>query len=214
MIPNSHFIHVFFILERMNSPYSYLELERTDRLLKYQLLINQVPATYERVLHAWAEEPEFGRFFTQILRDCPFEALFWECVPVDDKSKNRIFEFVLLDSPALARIDANSIAFDAKFSESSHHQIAVFPNLGRNAILVAPKPIEASIDHYAHLVHFLRKAGEEQIQNLWREVGLAMQSVINENPTWLSTSGLGVYWLHIRLDTRPKYYQHQAYRRF
>jgi hypothetical protein len=28
---------------------------------------------------------------------------------------------------------------------------------------------------------------------------------------WLSTSGLGVAWLHIRLDSTPKYYQHQPY---
>jgi len=28
----------------------------------------------------------------------------------------------------------------------------------------------------------------------------------------LSTAGMGVYWLHVRLDTRPKYYQHTPYR--
>lgn len=31
-------------------------------------------------------------------------------------------------------------------------------------------------------------------------------------PIWLSTSGLGVYWLHVRLDTRPKYYNHDEYK--
>ena len=30
---------------------------------------------------------------------------------------------------------------------------------------------------------------------------------------WLSTAGLGVYWLHLRLDTRPKYYSFQPYRK-
>ncbi|MDF9799652.1 hypothetical protein OKW21_004915 [Catalinimonas alkaloidigena] len=29
----------------------------------------------------------------------------------------------------------------------------------------------------------------------------------------MSTSGLGVYWLHIRLDSRPKYYQFDPYRK-
>ncbi|MGB1216866.1 MAG: DUF6940 family protein [Saprospiraceae bacterium] len=29
---------------------------------------------------------------------------------------------------------------------------------------------------------------------------------------WLSTAGLGVYWLHIRMDNRPKYYKHKAYK--
>jgi len=29
---------------------------------------------------------------------------------------------------------------------------------------------------------------------------------------WLSTSGLGIAWLHVRLDERPKYYTHAPYR--
>lgn len=28
---------------------------------------------------------------------------------------------------------------------------------------------------------------------------------------WLSTSGLGVYWLHFRIDARPKYYQYSEF---
>jgi len=31
-------------------------------------------------------------------------------------------------------------------------------------------------------------------------------------PTWLSTAGGGVAWLHVRLDTRPKYYRYNPYR--
>jgi len=29
---------------------------------------------------------------------------------------------------------------------------------------------------------------------------------------WVSTSGLGVAWLHVRVDSKPKYYSHEAYR--
>jgi hypothetical protein len=29
---------------------------------------------------------------------------------------------------------------------------------------------------------------------------------------WVSTSGLGVYWLYIRLDSFPKYYNFQPYK--
>jgi uncharacterized protein DUF6940 len=29
---------------------------------------------------------------------------------------------------------------------------------------------------------------------------------------WVSTAGMGVPWLHVRLDTRPTYYRHAAYR--
>jgi hypothetical protein len=29
---------------------------------------------------------------------------------------------------------------------------------------------------------------------------------------WVSTSGLGVPWVHVRLDERPKYFQFGPYR--
>ena len=35
-----------------------------------------------------------------------------------------------------------------------------------------------------------------------------------EAPTWVSTEGSGVAWLHARLDARPKYYHHAPYRAF
>ena len=33
-------------------------------------------------------------------------------------------------------------------------------------------------------------------------------------PTWLSTEGSGVPWLHVRLDSYPKYYHTDAYRSY
>ena len=35
---------------------------------------------------------------------------------------------------------------------------------------------------------------------------------IDYRTLWLSTSGLGVAWLHLRLDHEPKYYQYAPYR--
>jgi len=39
-----------------------------------------------------------------------------------------------------------------------------------------------------------------------------MQKRINAKRVWLSTAGMGVSWLHVRLDDRPKYYGHRPYR--
>jgi hypothetical protein len=48
---------------------------------------------------------------------------------------------------------------------------------------------------------------------LWIEVAEVHDGAMGEEPRWLSTSGLGVFWLHVRLDQRPKYYAHTPYRR-
>ena len=35
-----------------------------------------------------------------------------------------------------------------------------------------------------------------------------MQQRVSASPLWLSTAGMGVSWLHLRLDSRPKNYRH------
>jgi len=64
---------------------------------------------------------------------------------------------------------------------------------------------------YAHLAGFIRAAPVNQIQAFWRVTAAAVMERLGEQPLWLSTSGLGVAWLHARLDSRPKYYQHRRY---
>ncbi len=36
--------------------------------------------------------------------------------------------------------------------------------------------------------------------------------MIGHTPLWLSTAGGGVAWLHVRLDSRPKYYGYSPYK--
>ncbi|MEL7448175.1 MAG: hypothetical protein AAFN78_03145, partial [Pseudomonadota bacterium] len=63
-----------------------------------------------------------------------------------------------------------------------------------------------------HLADFLRTADASQVHAFWQAVGEAVAEKIGDETLWLSTSGLGVYWLHARLDRRPKYYTHTPYR--
>jgi hypothetical protein len=58
----------------------------------------------------------------------------------------------------------------------------------------------------------MRTAPGAQKHALWRAVGEAMQRRISQKPVWLSTAGMGVAWLHVRLDDRPKYYGYMPYR--
>lgn len=51
-----------------------------------------------------------------------------------------------------------------------------------------------------------------QRRALWSHVGAALEARLGETPLWLSTAGMGVPWLHVRIVRRPKYYRHAAYR--
>ena len=50
----------------------------------------------------------------------------------------------------------------------------------------------------------------------WRLVGATIAQTLEqrgERRTWLNTEGSGVPWLHVRIDSSPKYYHHDPYRR-
>ncbi len=122
---------------------------------------------------------------------------------------SRPFEFVLLDSPGLARRpDAEAFAEHFRAGEAG---VVTFANLGGDAILVVPCPV-AEPSAYGHLAAFVRGAPEPQQHALWRSVDEAMARRIGTKPVWLSTAGAGVSWLHVRLDDRPKYYGYGPYR--
>jgi hypothetical protein len=123
---------------------------------------------------------------------------------------NRSFEFVLHDSPTLAKTP-DLAAFDEHFRSAGNRMAIEFSNLNNDAILVAPSPL-GSHASYGHLAAFVRGASSAQSQSLWKLVGDAMQRRVAHAPVWLSTAGAGVPWLHIRLDNRPKYYRHRPYR--
>lgn len=89
--------------------------------------------------------------------------------------------------------------------------VVSFGNLGGDAILIAPCPEEGGAN-FAHLASFTAMASQARQDALWQAVGVAMEKRIGAKPIWLSTAGLGVAWLHVRLDTRPKYYRFAPYR--
>ncbi len=147
-----------------------------------------------------------------------WSACYWECPPVTCKTWEQTpFEFMLIDAPYLASRRPNPAPFDEHIAPlRGQDAIAVFHSLGKDAVLVAPAQ-NSELDCYTHVLPFIRRAPTAQVQRLWEHTGQAAVDTIkarDEHPTWLSTAGGGVDWLHIRLDSRPKYYKWQPYRQW
>lgn len=167
------------------------------------------PATVADVLRAWKADGSFRTLFNSLLAEAPYTAFRWETPPVTAASLTQPFEFVLLDCPSLAR-RPDPEAFAEHFGQGVDG-VAVFPNLGGDAIMVVPCPV-AEPAAYGHLAAFVRLAPEPQRHALWQAVAAAMSRRIGVKPVWLNTAGAGVSWLHVRLDDRPKYYGFGPYR--
>jgi hypothetical protein len=180
------------------------------RGMRFAVDFDAQPASFADAVRAWQNDAGFRSLFNAQLADVPYAAFRWETPPVTDTTMTRPFEFVLLDSPGLAR-RPDAEAFAEHFGAASEEGIVVFPNLGRDAIMVVPCPL-SSTAAYGHLAAFVREAPEAQWHALWRAVGEAASRRVGTRPVWLSTAGGGVSWLHVRLDDRPKYYGYGPYR--
>ncbi len=177
-------------------------------VLRYALELQGENLAFGDVVDRWRSDASFRAFFSTVLADVPHDAYFWETPPVTRATLERPFEFVAIDGPALDGAAPEPEAFEEHFRGAD---VATFPNLGGDAVLVAPRRLESGAD-YPHLAAFARHAPPEQSDALWRAIGEAVHDELGDEPLWLSTAGLGVFWLHVRLDSRPKYYQHAPYR--
>lgn len=189
---------------------------RIDRLpqegLRVRALRRGIPLSYAEVVRLWIDEEGFRDWFSRLLVGVPLGAYFWEVAPVVRSTLDRGFEFVLVDARSLLGLRPDPEPFAEQLAEVRLASgVAAFSNLGGDAFLVAPLPI-GPLSAYAHLAAFVRSAPDQQRHALWRAVARAVEQRIGDDPLWVSTAGLGVPWLHVRLDTRPKYYRFAAYR--
>jgi hypothetical protein len=179
---------------------------------KIKIFQEEKQLSHTDVIEHWKNEVAFRELYISLLASSPFQAFFWEAPPVTKATLQQPYEFVLVASPSLASVNPNPTPF-AKQLESAQNNIVVFENLGKDATLIVPCQL-GNENAYAHLATFVRNAPETQVQELFKTLGETLEQHLNDQPTWVSTSGLGVYWLHVRLDSHPKYYSFQPYRNF
>lgn len=170
---------------------------------------NDKALTFREVLDGWSRGADLADEFTRLIAEAPFPALYWEMPPLTIGRLAHDFECVLINSSALGNLPADPRPFREHFG--GDEKIAVFNNLGADAVLVAPLPVPADAE-YAHLARFCSTAPPAMTRQFWQSLGKTALDTIRDEPVWISTAGLGVGWLHARLDSRPKYYSHNPYR--
>jgi hypothetical protein len=202
---------------------------RTKRLASHthrvEILAGETPLARWDFWSRLGTDEALRTVLTDALRRTPFQAFFWETVPLSRERMESPFEFVVVDAPTLAYAKPDPAAFADQFScaaepfgraadfSTATASVVSFPNLAGDSVLVVPCPTSAS---YGHLATFLRQAPAEQTDALWRTLGVQVAAWVETSrpmPLWVSTSGLAVPWLHVRVDARPKYYGHRPYTR-
>jgi hypothetical protein len=191
-----------------------IETLKSNSIQKISIFFNNDQITYSDAIELWQKDETFRSFFNTLLAKSLFKAYFWETPPITLSNVHQAFEFVLVDSPVLARVNSNVSSFQEYFQSAAlNKQVITFPNLSKDALLVVPCPVSEN-SAYTHIAAFSRVAPQSQQNEIWQTLAEVLQHYLNEQPIWVSTSGLGVYWLHIRLDSYPKYYNFEPYKSY
>jgi len=189
--------------------------------------------SWSGVIHLWQHSDDFRAMFSGFLRQAPFENYFFEMPPVSRNSLQDYCEFVLVNAhDSFDRMSASPQAFARQLETSKERgeqlQFAAFLNLNGDTMLIAPHDLwslgmlsERSKDPdvvacYLNIGMFFRHCPAQQNDALWEALGeqlsIRFTTSALQTPVYVSTSGLGVPWLHVRLDTFPKYYTFEPYR--
>jgi hypothetical protein len=169
--------------------------------------------SFADVIAGWREDEEFRGFFIAELAATAYPAFFWEMPPIRRGCSEIDYEHVAIRGDGLEQLHPDARAFESKIRAANSSQSVVsFRNLGGDACLVAPKQI-AGMECYGHIAAFVRSAPIGQRHELFQTLGNAIADVLGQSNEriWVSTSGLGVPWVHVRLDSTPKYYNYEPY---
>ncbi len=188
------------------------ELLLNGKATRYRVLSKGDPLTHGEALDLLRDDGDFRSFLTAQLNQSPYTAFRWETPQIQTKTRSRDFEFVLLDNPSFTKRKTDTETYKSYFATThDENGIVSFANLSGDATLIVPSP-RTSDDAYGHFASFLRKAPVLQIDALWQKIGEMVVGMVSDRPLWLSTAGGGVAWLHVRLDSTPKYYGYASYR--
>lgn len=179
------------------------------KTFRYFLYVDGAVLSFSDWMRFMLTSQAFVINFNRIFVESTMESYFWEVRPLTRNILDKPFEFVLVESKKLPFIKQNGSAFKAYFRKKD--LVVVFPSLRKDAQLIVPTPISENTN-YSQISKFSRSAEEKQIIEFWKNVALVYREAIGTKKKWLSTSGLDVYWLHVRVDSRPKYYQHNDYK--
>lgn len=149
------------------------------------------------VLDTWSKNG------TLIYPDKIKQPFIWKSSKISS-DENTPFKEEFIAEPRL-NVEQNYSAFSQYINKSKNKNVIDFANLSGDTILVVPMPKKNK--NFSNIKEFIDNATLTQQKALWKRVATITRKLLKENKyVWISTHGLGVPYLHVRISTTPKYY--------
>jgi len=182
-------------------------VNRNTELIK--IMYNNEPITWDNFLNNNTDD--FLLFFNKIFKDSAFNFFYFETPQII--LQNNV-EFVLINASILAGNNGDYTPFKEYFEEQSYPKSVVFNNISGDAELIVPVPPSNTSGVWkvaASLGVYTRQASNESIIDFWRTSFNQINVALGEYDPYVSTSGEGVKYLHLRISHTPKYYKYKPY---
>jgi len=138
---------------------------------------------------------KFRSMCTSVLQSVPYPEYVWYLCKIEKGCETKPFKFIVKQTILDCKEDPET--FGAKKFKNSMNIIS---NLSKNALLLVPKYIKKGC--YTSIANFMRNGPDNQVDDFWKALAEIMTYPIN---AWISTHGHGVCYLHLRIDSKPKY---------
>lgn len=148
---------------------------------------------------------EFRQSFINLLLTQNYEAFFLEFEKFDTCNP---VSFRIIDATSkFKNVVQSPKEFNKYFqTNNNNNPVISFPNLSGDTTLVVPTPF-SDTENVAHLKSWLDTASNSRIDTVFKYLAEKVLEEAQNNPSiYVSTHGLGVYWLHFRICSTPKYY--------
>lgn len=169
--------------------------------------------TFGQVLEMMQDFPlRFNALLRKSVKKTKFDAVFWECKPITKSTISKPFECVFLNAE---RNFTGKTKNHLTFREVCGNKVVcATPNRGGNGstMLVIP---ECRPEHdFGHLANFVKSMEPDIQAPFWTLVAEQVRTKLDDKKkVFISTSGLAVNWLHVRIEIVPKYYNFACYKR-
>jgi len=172
---------------------------------------NKVEITWRKFISLCkANNLSFVIIIKEAILRTKFETIYFNCPPVTKADLDQVFNVAILNAPALRSVTTDVHTFADKFIDQN--MVTSFENLNGDCLMVCPVPLEDQPEEiYSSLGPFIRSARIEQQIAFWGLVASDLETVISIRKVWMNTAGTGVSFLHLRLDSRPKYYEYRKF---
>ena len=180
---------------------------------KVILVFNGKIQTFHQALNFMKHSPLiFQNDLKQCVIDSNFKSIFIEFPCLTNLMEK--FEFVIINAVQMENIIPNSSSF--KINHNNNNNIIITKSLSMDTTLIIPNI--NSKNNYADIYNFLDPNNNnlvdiDIISKFWENTASQIILELNsKKKIWISTSGLAVHWLHLRISESPKYYNHEPYK--